>query len=258
MKHIRKKFFFEYDKTEINLEELNADFYEMQNGLDQKHLKGRKGTIAFLEQDDDKLISGIVNNIKGKNYIIPIPDPTLIYFNNAQMSLRLIEEEKNELLKKLNFEGTMPESAINELYHYFGRTSGFVIFLFTSIESFLNQMIPDNFQFANELPRKTEVYNKKQIQESLDFKTKITKVLASATGKDFFKKSTPANQLIYRLKDFRDEIIHTKDDGEIMKYDRLINDSLRFPYKKALESVAIFMNYYKDDYIIECPCGADF
>jgi hypothetical protein len=257
MKHIKKRFFFDYKKDELNLSEENADFFKF-DGEHEKKLIGKKGTIAFLELEDNQFIGGIVNKIDGKNFIIPIPDPTLIYFHNAQTSLNLICDDRKELLKKLNFEGKIPETSLNEIYNYFGRTSGFVIFLFTAMESFINQMIPEDFKYENKLNRKTEVYNKAQIQENLDFKTKITKVLKAVTGKDFFQNSTPANQLIFRLKDFRDDIIHTKDYGEIMKYDKLIDNALRFPYSKSLDAVGKFMNFYKREYIIECDCGANF
>src|SRR5690554_2194277 len=257
MKHIKKRFFFDYKENELNLNEHHVDFYKFDDEHEKK-LIGKKGSVAFLELEDEQYIGGIVNKIDGKNFIIPIPDPTLIYFHNAQTSLKLISSDRKELLKKLSFEGKIPETSINEIYNYFGRTSGFVIFLFTAMESFINQMIPDDFRYENEMTRKTEIYNKLQIQESIDFKTKITKVLKAVSGKDFFQKSTPSNQLIYKLKDFRDEMIHTKDDGEIMKYDKLIDNALRFPYEKSLIAVAKFMNYYKPEYIVECGCGADF
>lgn len=257
MKHIKKRFFFDYKRGELDLNETNAEFFKF-DADGEKRVIGKKGNIAFLELDTDQWIGGFVNKVNGKTFILPIPDPTLIYFHNAQSSLKQIEIEKDSLIKKLDFQGKMPETAINEIYNYFGLTSGFVIFLFTAMESFINQNIPEDYKFENELSRKTEIFNKRQIQESLDFKTKITKVMSAATGKDFFKKSTPANQLIYRLKEFRDDVIHTKDDGEIMKYDTLVNNALRFPYEKALLAVAKFMNFYKEDYIIECDCGNDF
>lgn len=257
MKHIKKRFFFDYKKGDLNLNESNSDFYKF-DAAGEKQIIGKKGTVAFLELDTDQWIGGFVSKVKGKTFIMPIPDPTLIYFHNAQSSLKQIELERDTLVQKLDFQGKVPETAINEIYNYFGLTSGFVIFLFTAIESFINQIIPDDFKFEIESNRKTEVYNKRQIQESLDFKTKITKVLKSSTGNDFFSKSTPANQLIYRLKDFRDDVIHTKDDGEIMKYDTLVDNALRFPYEKALLAVAKFMNHYKKDYIVECECGSNF
>ena len=92
----------------------------------------------------------------------------------------------------------------------------------------------------------------------LDFKTKIKDVLPMITGKDFFSKSTPANQLIWNLKDFRDEIIHTKANENPLKYEKLIKTSLNFKYEKTLMATATFMNFYKTDFILECDCGQDF
>lgn len=258
MKHIKKKFYFNEKPDERILKHEKAEILDLKDGVNEESLKGKKGYISYIKTEDDDYIGGFIHKIDGKNYIMPIPDPTLIYFNNAQDFLRSLEDDKKKLISKLNFQGEIPESAINELYNFYGRTSGFIIFLFTSIESFINQMVPENFVFVKELPRKTEVYNKIQIQESLDFKTKITGVLSGATSKNFFAKSTPANQLIWRLKEFRDDIIHTKDKGETMRYDVLITNSLNFPFEKCLKSVATFMNFYKKDYVIECDCGEDF
>ncbi|MBI2270134.1 MAG: hypothetical protein HYU69_07215 [Bacteroidetes bacterium] len=144
------------------------------------------------------------------------------------------------------------------MYNYYGLTSGFVIYLFTSIESFINQLIPDNYSFKKEQSKKTEIFNKSQIQEHLDFKTKITEVLPDVTKKNFFQKSTSSNQRIWNLKNFRDDIVHTKHEDNPLRYEKLIKTALNFDYNKTLESVAAFMNFYRKDYIIECGCGVDY
>ena len=65
--------------------------------------------------------------------------------------------------------------------------------------------------------------------------------------------------MIWNLKEFRDDIIHTKqEDNNMLRYEGLIKKSLNFKYDKALISVASFMNFYKKDYIVECNCGGDF
>ena len=63
--------------------------------------------------------------------------------------------------------------------------------------------------------------------------------------------------MIWKLKDFRDGIIHTKQDPDQKSYFNLLKNALDFKYDDTLESVAIFMNFYKKDYIIECDCGSD-
>ncbi|MCP5064811.1 MAG: hypothetical protein GY936_20510 [Ignavibacteriae bacterium] len=259
MKHIKRRFFFQKKTEEINLDKSQFEFVDLRSdGISQKELSERKGTIAFLETVDNIVIGGFVHNVKGKNYVFPVPDPTLVYFNNAQLSLTQISKQKKVLLEKLDHTVSLSEPAIHDIYNYHGLVSGFVIFLFTAIESFINQMIPDSFSYTDEQKNRTLIYNKIQIQEHLDFKTKISKALVQATEKNFFQKTTPANQYIWNLKEFRDEIIHTKQDDNIVKYQNIIKKSLNFNYEKAINSVATFMNFYKKDYIIECDCGKDF
>ncbi|MBO0331130.1 hypothetical protein [[Muricauda] lutisoli] len=260
MKHIKKRFLVQGKENEINFDKDKAELLEFtEESTILEKVKGKQGFMALLRTQDDLMIGGFIHKLEGKEYIFPVPDPTLIYFNNAQGYLRVIKERKTELLKKLNLDTTkLNEPALNELYAFYGATSGFVIFLFTSIESFINQMVPREYEYSKSGPRKTETYNMRQIQEYLDFKTKIKDVLQEVTGKDFFAKNTPTNQLIWNLKNFRDEIIHTKANENPLKYEKLIKTSLNFKYEKTLLATAKFMNFYKKDFIIECDCGQDF
>ncbi len=236
----------------------NMEYIELKDGVTEDALSKRRGTMAYVKTDDDIVYGGFVHNVKGKDYVFPVPDPTLIYFNNAQLSLASINDYKNKLIEKVDFRIKLSEPALNEIYNFYGVTSGFVIFLFTAIESFVNNVIPDDFEFIKKMNHKTEIYTKDQIQEAIDFKTKLKEVLPQATGKNFFQNSTPTNEKIWKLKEFRDEIIHTKPGQNQLKYDELIKTSLRFKYEETLDSVAKFMNHYKSDYIVECDCGMDF
>jgi hypothetical protein len=258
MKHIKKRFLIESTSEKLKFENPQFELIALNENFSEKTLSSHKDSVAYMQTDGGLIYGGFVHKVEGKNLVFPIPDPTLVYFNNAQLSLRNITEHKNKLLDKVDFTKSLSESALNEIYNYYGTTTGFVIFLFTAIESFINQKIPSDFKYSQSSNRKTEIYDKQQIQEFLDFKTKITNVLSEATGKDFFKNTTPAIQAIWNLKYFRDDIIHTKQDSNILKYDKLIKTSLNFKYDVALESVAKFMNFYEPNYIIECDCGKDF
>jgi len=254
MKHIQKRFFLEEDEKSLLQRSDKFEILKIDKDFDNQMLNNRKQTLVFTVTDTGKSVGGFVQKIEGRNYVVPIPDPTLVYFNNAQGYVAKIIEMKKKLLTKLDFSQELSESAINEIYHFYGLTSGFVIFLFTSIESFINQIVPDDFTFTKKLTKRTELYNKLQIHE-LDFTTKITEVLSQAKGKSFFTQSTPSNGRIWNLKDFRNEIIHTKPDESPLKYEKLIKKSLNFGYGETLDAVAKFMNFYKEDYILECKCG---
>ncbi|HMQ00805.1 MAG TPA: hypothetical protein PKC24_13580 [Cyclobacteriaceae bacterium] len=258
MKHIEKRFLLELDGDKFDLNNETFEVVHFDKNFDHKTLNAKKNSVVFIITDKKKAYGGFVHKVEGKNYLLPVPDPTLIYFHNAQINIARIKASKADLLKKLDFTQELSETAIKEIYQFYGETTGFVIFLFTSMESFINQIIPEDYIYKKELPKRTEVYNKKQIQESIDFKTKITDIISAVKGKSFFANQTPTNQLIWNLKEFRDDIIHTKPDGNLLKYDKLIKTSLNFKYEDTLHAVAKFMNFYKTDYIIECDCGADF
>ena len=257
MKHIRKKFLIQEEAKE-QLDPVKFEIYEKLEGFDQAILKKRKDDVAYLITEKGLKIGGFVHKLEGKYYVFPMPDLTLIYFHNAQKSLKEIKEARKTLLKCLDVSQTVHEPALHEFYEFYGTTSGFIIYLFTSIESFINQLIPDDFVYKRKTNRNIELYNKKQIQEFLDFKTKITTVLFEATGNNFFHKPTSANQLIWNLKEFRDEIIHTKQGDHPVKYEKIIKTSLSFKYADALSAVASLMNFYLPNYIIEGDCGVDF
>lgn len=258
MKHIKKRFLLESDEETLKLDEDKFEVLKLDKNFDHRVLNGKKKSIALVSTDQKKMYGGFVHKVDGKNYIFPVPDPTLIYFHNAQINIARIKEYKSKLLTKLDFNQELTEPAINEIYNFYSITSGFVIYLFTSIESYINQLIPESFVFKRISTKRTELYDKKQIQDSIDFKTKITEVIAEATSKNFFTNQTPTNQLIWNLKEFRDDIIHTKPDDNPLKYDKLIKTSLNFRYADTLDAVAKFMNFHKPDYIVECDCGKDF
>tara|TARA_B100000809_G_scaffold86653_1_gene85020 strand:- start:11849 stop:12229 length:381 start_codon:yes stop_codon:yes gene_type:complete len=126
------------------------------------------------------------------------------------------------------------------------------------LESFINQQIPEGYVFYKKMKNKTESYDKNQIQRHLSFNVKVKEVLPNVTGKNFYTKSSPQNQQLDNLKLFRDSVVHTKLEDDVFGYRELMKKSLKFDYDKALETVSVFMNFYKPNYIEECNCGLDF
>lgn len=258
MKHIKKKFLIEYgpdDKIEFPPE---TEFLDYNNPEAKELLKKMRSSAGFIRTDFGDTIGGFVYNIDGESVMVPMVDPTLVYFNYAQSLLRPILEHRKNLKQKLQPGSPMSEIAINDLYAYFGCVSGFVIMLFTSLESFIYQNIGEDFSYTKVVKHKrTEIYTKEQIP-ALDFNEKLKFVLKQATGKDFFKHESAANGRIGTLKEFRDAIVHTKPSNGDLKYDELIKKSLTFKYDAHIEAVVTLMNFYKPNYIEACPCGKDF
>ncbi len=263
MKHIKKKFLYSFKEEDIKIDSSIYKVFDSNNEDDLKNIKITKGTIGLIKLEDSSLHGAILHNVNGRKILLPVPDPSLTYFHNAQTSLRIITDCKKKLLDKVVLdapknENGISENGINEIYNYFGICSSFIIMLFTSIECFINQQIPDGYVFERKLKNKTEFFNKTQIQEHIDFNTKLFTILDSATKSNYFSKESPTKQNLLNLKELRDNIVHTKPDYRILRYESIFKKTLTHYFNKSIVTVAKFMNHYKPGYVQECKCGLDF
>lgn len=256
-KHIKKRFLNEFDlPKEITKEVAAEDQYISQDEV--KKIKVPEGHTPFL-MTNTAAFQAFPFNYQGQVRLIPEPDPVLVYFHMAYSNFTVIEEKKKSILKPL-LNPVMGEPMIDEWYQYFGLTCGCVIFLFTTLEAFINRFIPLKFEYKRFGNKSTEVFNKQQIEEFIPFNEKIKIVLPQIMGKDFFKAHPPTSQHIINLKEFRDSIVHTKTSRDAPTYDHLFKKSLTFNYKNTLNAVAAFCNYYhpSSKYIVECDCNVEW
>ena len=197
--------------------------------------------------------------LQGKSAILGLPDLTLVYFDMAyslNIERKLIE---TKLVQKITNWTNVDEDATNEIYRYYGLASSCIIQQFTAIESFINFILPDNKVYQKVLNSKTEIYTKPQIQKAISFKEKVNEVLPFFySNKNYFKKQTSKNQRLWNLKKLRDDIVHTKSEIHFREQEQLIKTVLNFDYDKSLEAISHFMNFYKNDYVVECDCGVDY
>lgn len=256
MKHIKKKYYFEELTPPIaaGKQMLSA------NRNDVKELKKiKKDNIPFLHTTEGTYIMSMFHNYNGLETVIPIPDLTLVYYNNAYLSNNSRKEMEKQLFDKLrNNNSEVSESVTEELYHYIGQATATIIQMFTSIESFINHLIPDHTPFIKVRKERTEHFTKEQIQIHIRFWEKINDVLPYYLHKNFFSTPTPTNSHIRKLKELRDAIVHTKSNHLFIEQSKLIDSLLKFKYVETLEAIRKFMNFYKPNYITDCDCDADF
>jgi hypothetical protein len=255
MKHIKKKYAFE---SKVLPNEVGNKTIRVTNPK-MTDLNNSKITVPFIQTDDGTYVKTFkFSKNSNEHIIIPIPDLTLVYFDSAYNLNKLRIEQEEKLYTKLKItEDKLGEQAINEIYRYYGYATSCVISLFTTLESFINHMIPDNSVYQKTLNHRTEVYTKEQIQKAIQFEDKIKDVLPQLLDITFQLKS-PAYTHIQNLKKLRDDIVHTKSDQNLMQQEELIKRLLKFSFEETFNSVAKFINHYKQDYVIECDCGLDF
>lgn len=256
MKHIKKKYYYQEKAIPIKKGK-EAVFIDRQDSKTIKKVKN--GKIPFIQTTDGFKVLSMFHNYNGTELVIPIPDLTLVYYNNAYLNNLVRKEQEKKLFKKLLDKSEITEDVVNELYDYIGVACSAIIQMFTSIESFTNHLIPDDIPYINnERKDRTELYTKEQIQRHIKFWDKMKKVLPYYHTKNFFKKTTPTNSHIIKLKELRDEIIHTKSKQVYESQSKLIERLLKFKYDETLLAIRKFMNFYISEYITECDCNDDF
>lgn len=259
--HIRKRFRNELTPQEIcslhsnpSTKTYAKDSIELKatvnNLMDREVIVGTSG--GYFYKAFPKKISGNV-------YLFPEPDPTLVFFSSAQKYRLQIEPSKNNLLQNINpGANKITESITEQFYTYYEAVSCTVIFLFLSVESFINHLIPKGFEYKRENSNKTEIFTANQTQKHISFSEKLKSVIPAATGIDYSKKFPLKSKSIMALKDFRDNIVHTKSMETPGLSDALVTKSFSFNYDEVISTVFHFMNTYKTDYLVECDCGEDF
>lgn len=256
MKHIKKKYQFQQNlelPDNSQLLKISHDVFN-QDILKANHKKNN----LLIQTVDNDIYLGFIYNNSGTYIPIALPDFTLVYFDFAYKLNINREKIKKDLLGKLSTKETMTEDRSNELYEFYGISTSCIISLFTSIESFINHLLPDdkNYEFINN--KRTEIYNREQIQLHISFMDKLKYVLPQFYGKSFFSKSSKANTLIQNLKELRDNLIHTKSDTTYETHIEIFRKLLNFKYGEAFEAITLFFNFYRPNYLEPCPCNNDF
>lgn len=261
MKHIKRRFSGHLHVDGLNQTlEKKIKFEEFET-FQEAIPEGMKG-LLFTDKDEMFYAFSFKDTFKGRECLVPEPDPILVYFNVAQINYRLIvtlngRENLIELLSDLKKSET--SKVMHSLYNFLAESSAFAIFLFMAMESAVNKAITDDFELRKIDSKKTVVYDNLQVQK-LEFKEKVKDILPKITGRKFWNDHlTEWNFLIVDLKELRDEIVHTKKQlGTQTHYKEVYVRALNFDYARAIQYAKTFINYYHKDLVEECNCGVDF
>lgn len=261
MKHIKKKFLFHQYLQEREGNKFMKKFEEIpvpQNIDSQKILKAARGHVGIIKSNDDENIFSMVYNDNGTYCMIPVPDFSLMNYHQAYKYNIDRKELRKELIRHFRDLNNDEYKNFAFAYEFQGCASACIIMLFTSIECFVNDIIPSDFKYIVPDTKRTEIYNKEQIQEFIPFMDKLKKVLPKALGKDFFSKQTPSTIHKYNLKELRNAIVHTKSDLTGQNHADILKKLLNFKYEETFKSITTYFNFYKENFVEDCTCNEDW
>lgn len=206
---------------------------------------------AFMQLADNTIIQGFVYKTNKGRVIIPEPEPSILYFTNAEHKLPEIIKRQNMIMSSNGFNNVHDMS--NIFYGLFQLSSDYIVNLFNSLEGFNNSLFDDNF----EMKYKRKVYNKERAQRSLDFTTKLKKAIPIATNKSYVNEHGQGYEFILKIKELRDDTVHLKNlsTGFPASYRELYVKYLEFDFQRSYQVIKDYMNFYKEDWIIDCDCG---
>jgi hypothetical protein len=149
-----------------------------------------------------------------------------------------------------------------EIFDFYETFFASIILSYTSIESFANEYIPDNYIYERTIKGQKEFLNKQDIERKLPLDEKLLRILPKEMGVKFSTRSNRGP--IYKsLKNKRDRIIHMKskdrypDPKKFPKlqqkrlsdniWNALISDPLFDGHEIALDIISHFVGSLSDE-----------
>ena len=184
--------------------------------------------------------------------LIPEINPALIFYSNAIMSHKNLNQFKLELLENSpsihNFQNALDSKLFGR---YFQLATNCIINLQASLENFINNSLPDNFEIVS---NKGKVIKRPNIHDKIDYG------IVKLNEKSFEEDYETQYLLVKELIEIRNDIIHLKPVKEKTntKYKRLFRRVIDFNFDDGILATKSFINFYSPNLIEECPCEKEY
>jgi hypothetical protein len=162
----------------------------------------------------DKLASAATTaELDGKKLTFTVPSHAALCLNLSNAAFRRAQKVTVDSIFHNATYGLTAEKNIGVLFNLFEQLILNIVFAYTALEAFSNQMVPDDFVFRHIRQDKKceESYTKEQIERHISLDTKFAEVLPTITGQQFEKGTALWNEYV-GLRKIRDRIIHVKSD----------------------------------------------
>ena len=228
----------------------------------QSQLTNEIFVIVQLTNGKKIMFNSRTVSYQNKIFVAPLPNPVHLLLNvgienyNNSISIldklkedcQLSEDDKDVHILNLGYDNT--NANFNNLIK-FKITA--VITLITSLEAFLNQIIPNDFIYDGLKKGKPHQFNKKQIESSsISFKEKLTNVMSQLIEKPYFSKQhSKVINSILELYAVRRELIHmkTNSDDWMGLYFKITGSVIDIDLEKSILAIRKYMNLIKPRFI---------
>mgnify|MGYP001441086315 CR=1 FL=1 len=227
--------------------------------LDRDLPAGPQGQPAHKKGESVASASLIKTNKLG-HFLMVTPNPIFFYLNFSE---HLIEEFKNELLLINNSKkewhmykptDTTPAEKFRNLdgdllYSCIQKAIAIPIFLFTAIEAFVNQAIPEGYTYRTTNKKGFVIeFNKAEIERNLGTEEKLGIIMNEIHGKKL-KQDSLWNYFM-ELKEMRNNLIHLKTRGKhmVVAYDSIYAELIDLDFDTFFKKTKEIMEFFIPDY----------
>jgi hypothetical protein len=190
--------------------------------------------ITGSDVTSEKVLLQYVDKIMVENnrFSFFTPNTVALLFSMAEKSgveaMELLDQIKSRSKNENHINGYDRKVLIDDsklVCEYLEQIQAAVVFSFTAIESFINISIPSEYVYQVNTNKKTESYNKEQIERSVRWQDKITKIMV-----DIYKTDKIESErfwvLFLKLVDIRNNIIHQKSTNDTSYIETLLDDNI--------------------------------
>lgn len=209
---------------------------------------------------DKKEFFSFIPIIEGDQFFVSqFPDPIQLYFSLAFSNYQFSKQTRHNITFQKGQGGPF-NFVSGYLYNWHLQYKiSTIIFLHSTIEAFINYLMPEEFIYKQEYEgdksdkflKQTKNYNKEQTERYILFKEKLNGVVPQLTNIDFQKTHQKIYDKLLNLNSLRNDIIHlrstkTKNQQYFHKvFDEVVNINLT-PFVKSVKD---FINLIKPDFI---------
>lgn len=214
--------------------------------------------IAAHLNEEKRVYQALSIEHEGNQYLSVLPSPTHLYLSTALEMYQLSEQIKSDKFPKcgkrdknsnvflLDFEPGFTHECYTD---YLKARITSIIMLISTLENFMNQVVPDNFVYEKSEKGEVKRYNHKEIENSVSFKEKLEKVLPqSINQKKFWSNKIKEFEILNQLYKHRKEFIHlkTKSKEEWRRYSDVFSYMLNFDILESIHTTINIMNLIEE------------
>lgn len=217
--------------------------------------------ITEFKTGERRVIKARPVKYQEKLFVTAFPNPVHLF-----LSVAIEHYNHSEKIKETNFFKCgkkygddiylldIEENGTHDCYnHYIKYRASSIIMLVSSLEAYLNHIIPNDFIYRTIRKEKPVEFNKEEIESAkISFKEKLTEVIPQWLGNNaFWIIHQPEKEIILELYENRKNIIHLKTNAQddFERYFSVIDKMLDLDIFASINSTIKFMNLTNVNFI---------